>query len=269
MLVNARLVNARWFVVFLVLGAFLSTLPLYAEELRVDTEILVGEGQPPIAEYLTIFSNGRVYDFMLAPQNEITIYDQLRGKFDLIDTKKQLRTTITTEELRSFISKVKNFALREGKVSLVAPELEISFNETEHLLECKGTPVTYTVQGERARTAKIATDYREFADWSIQLSSMRQHTLPPFARLVVNGHLADRGLLPKQVTRQVVVGGLLRKKTQLTRSLHTLSGKLSSKDRQRIEEAGAFLSGEFREVSLPEYLREVDLAARPTNQKAG
>ena len=80
--------NARMhFITLAFCAAFAGGNVALAEEFRVDTDVyLEGEGKEPIAETLTLFSNGLIYDFILTGSEEITIFDVDRGHIVMLDT---------------------------------------------------------------------------------------------------------------------------------------------------------------------------------------
>ena len=50
-----------------------------AEDFRVETDVFVGGEKEPVAQNVTLFSGGLVYDFPLIGPQEITVFDAARG----------------------------------------------------------------------------------------------------------------------------------------------------------------------------------------------
>ena len=76
--------------------------------------------------------------------------------------------------------------------------------------------------------------------------------MPPFARLELNKAISRHGLIPKEVDRvyrpkNSAFGTAVEAKTK-----HYVVWQLSSKDRERIENATGYIS-DFRNVSLSEF----------------
>ena len=88
--------------------------PVAGDDFRVETEIFVGREKEPAVENVTIFAGGRVYDFLIpaveegekAEIREITVFDPERGVVDLLDVKRKLRTTVTTDQMLRFTSSI-------------------------------------------------------------------------------------------------------------------------------------------------------------------
>ena len=77
------------------------------EEFRVESKVFAGKNETPVSESLTLFADGRVYDFLSSPR-EITVFDFPRGRIVLIDAARKLRTELTTEQLNDFIDKLRS-----------------------------------------------------------------------------------------------------------------------------------------------------------------
>ncbi len=91
---------------YLIAGATAAT----AEEFRVESKVFSGKDEAPVSESLTLFADGRVYDFLSSPR-EITVFDFIRGRIVLIDPVRKVRTEMTTEQLNDFIDKLRSHAL--------------------------------------------------------------------------------------------------------------------------------------------------------------
>src|SRR6185436_19830728 len=80
-------------------------LAAVAQDFRMDTEIYVDDDKkkPPASETLTIFKDGRVYDFVLTDPQEITIFDPQRGKFTLLDPVRKMKAEVATQDLLQFV----------------------------------------------------------------------------------------------------------------------------------------------------------------------
>ena len=92
------------------------------------------------------------------------------------------------------------------------------------------------------------------------LNSMRPPNPPHFGRLELNRELSDRGLLPQDIERTVLLGGLFRK-PERARSHHVVGTAISGTDRRRIDEAGGYLVS-FAKVTLADYVQLATVASR-------
>lgn len=242
------------------------------QEFRVDTEIFVGEEKEPAAETLTLFTGGRVYDFLLTGPEEITLFDAQRGRFTLIDPVRKVRSGISTQELLEYVLSLESHAA-ESKDSLfkfaAAPKFESSSEDVqEHgqsfvRVKLTGPPLEYVALARRPERVGAAREYRYFADWYARLNATRPGNLPPGARLEVNKALADQELLPLEVTRTITPALPLSKKI-VARSRHLVNWTLSGEDRKRIDRVGTYLA-EFPSVSFDEY-RSAAAQHKPAQQ---
>ena len=233
---------------------------LPAQDFRVDTDVFLEDDEETFSEHLTLFYGAVVYDFSVKGPEEITILNLKDGKISLLDVKRRKRAHLTTAELLDFSAKIKDIGTNNQAEDLVAPKFEVEFDEGQNSLELVSRKMTYRATGIKPANATVATRYRKFTDWYARLNSMRPPNPPHFGRLELNRQLADRGLLPKDIERTVVLGGLLRK-PQKARSHHVVGMLISGTDRRRIDEAGGYLVG-FTEVTLAAYIQPEKVANR-------
>src|SRR5438046_252777 len=83
-----------------------------AEEFRIESKVFTAKEEAPVSESLTLFDDGRVYDFLSLP-SEITLFDLSRGRIVLMDPDRKLRTELTTDELNTFIEQLRTRAARQ------------------------------------------------------------------------------------------------------------------------------------------------------------
>jgi hypothetical protein len=244
-----------------------------ALDFRVETDVFLGTEKDPIAENLTLFSDGQVYDFLLSGSPEITIYDPARGQFKLLDTQRKLRSSVSTQRL---LEMVEGMETQIGKgddsflKAIANPKFETKVEQFEEndetrvriTLTSKG--ITYKVVGQRPQHPAAVHAYRQFADYFSRFNAVRLGGLPPGARLALDQALAERGLIPIEIERTDSAPG---RKLEV-RSHHLINWILSKQDRQRITEAGNYLA-ELKEVDFDEHrlMPPVQTAAKPAGAK--
>lgn len=221
-----------------------------AGEFRVDTEVFAGSEKEPISENLTIFSGGRVYDFLLGSNKEIAIYDPVRGEIHLLDEEHQLRTTITIDELAQSVADLRAKAAENGQLATLDPQFEVQVEAESGWLAMTSRRLTYRIKGSKPKQDDAVAQYQEFANWYARLNAIRTNGPPPFARNTVNQEVAQRGWLPEEVER--TTGNTLPGRKTVVRSRHITNWLLSNSDHKRIERAGNFLAA-FKQVSFEEY----------------
>ncbi len=243
-----------------------STAPAAAEDFRIDTEMFVGSEKEPSVETLTIFANGQIYDFLLtkpAEFNEFTVFEPRRGILTLLDVKRQVRASMTTQELLDAAVTLQTAAIQSSNPVFAAAAQPSFQTQTEDMTTKGGSVfkqltftdklIHYTVHAETARQPGAARDYKYFADWYARLNSVRTGNLPAGARLEVNDALAKQGLIPTRVERVIQVNPL--RKLEM-RTQHLVNWTLSNEDRRRIDEVGNHLaSAQIRLVTFDEYCR--------------
>jgi len=198
---------------------------------------------------------------VLAQPREVAILDPSRGQITLLDERRRVKAVISTADLFQYTADLEAEAakVKDAVVSFAArPQFEISAQEvmeggeTLTRLTLAGRPIEYVALGKQPENADAAKRYRHFADWYARLNATRPEGLPPAARLVLNGELADRGLLPLEVTRTITPSSLSKK--QVVRTRHLVNWALSGEDRKKLAQAGDWMA-QFQPVSFDEYRR--------------
>jgi hypothetical protein len=237
-----------------------------AAEFRIETEIFLDDAKEAAVETLTIFSDGVVYDFVRTGTEEITVFDQDRDRFVMLDTKRRVKTVLTLDDLLNYVAQMKTSLSDEDRSFLLGDEIKIEVGEDGWLTLSNGS-VTYHVEGVEPKAKEAVNHYRQFADWYARLNALRPGNSPPFARLQVNSELAARGLIPKTIERTITHRRGLQEKKQVVRSQHLANWRLSQTDRQSIDRAGRCLA-DFTDVPLREYLQlpEEDADERVTSR---
>jgi len=244
------------------LAGLAASLPAIApaQEFRVDTELFVNQEKAPALEMLTIFEGGQIYDFQLTEPRETTIFDLQRGRITLLDESRQVKATITTQELLDFCLALETHAAQEKDrlfAFCAAPQFETTDKPMERNgqalteLRLSAKPLIYVAEGLRPQKPECVKAYRQFADWCARLNATRGN-LPAGARLVLNQELAEREMLPLEITRTIPAGGPLGKKKLELRSEHRVNWALAGQDRKKIELAGNMLAT-FQLISFDEY----------------
>jgi len=235
------------------LGVCLSRGTL-AEEFRVETDVFVGHSKEPIAQNLTLFSSGLVYDFPRMGPEEVTVFDPVRGRFVLLDVPRKVKATLTTQDLLQLSAAIKATAGElEGAYAFAAdPHFEKRIDENSGWLALTSPLLTYRAKCMAPKHKSAAARYREFADWYARVNITRPGSLPPFARLELNRALAERNQVPEEVELTIESERHLLGKKLVIRSQHMFNWILSNTDRQRIETAGNQMA-DFQSLSLQEY----------------
>lgn len=227
-----------------------------ADDFRVHNKIFLAGGKEPVAETITVFRAGRVYDFQ--PKTlETTIFDPSQDLFVLLDAGRRTKCEVPTARIADYVARLKIEARMHGEpllAFLADPRFDESTDADSGALNLSSDWLSYRVETEKAATSQSALQYGEFADWSAQLNCLANpSSLPPFARLALNDALRRRQALPLRLEFSLSkrAGG----RPALTRrSQHTVQWGLSQEDQRRINEAADQLAT-FTTVGLDQYLR--------------
>ncbi len=267
------LCRCHWLIAVIVATlAVIRPTSVAAQDFRIDTELFVGDEKAPAAEMLTIFSQGMVYDFLLTGQEEITLLDTVRGRFTLLDPARKVKCGLSVQEVLEQTLSLESLAV-ESKDALfafaAAPRFETAAEEaTENgqpivRLSLSARPLEYAIVARPTDRPEVVAAFRYFADQFARLNALRPGNLPPGARLEVNKALAERKLLPIEITRTIPPANPLAKKL-VVRSRHLPNWSLSGEDRKKIDRAGTYLA-EFASVSFEEFRSG---AAQPMQKSA-
>jgi hypothetical protein len=233
------------------------------EAFRIDTEVFQNQDKKPVLEQLTIFAaDGTIYDFRLTEPQEVTVLDLRRGVCTLLDESRSLKATVTTQDLLNFCFALQTHAA-QSRSSLLAFCAEPKFEITEKEIKRDGQssvevrfaakPLTYVVEGQRPQRLEAVKAYRQFADWCARLNaaSAAAGSLPAAPRLAVNEALAERDLLPLDITR-TIPSDLPFGKPREHRMQHRVNWALCGDDQNKIDHVGNIMAT-FPLVSYDEY----------------
>jgi hypothetical protein len=224
------------------------------DDFRIDTDVFLGDAKEPFAQSVTIFTAGLVYDFPLIGPKEITVFDASRGRFVLLDSDRQVKTTLSTQDLLEFTAAMKVHANKMGGVFAEAAgtQFERKVQDDDDKIMLSTGLLTYRVKGVEPKWEAASRSFQEFADWYARLNATRPGSLPPFARIEVNRTLASQGLIPEEVELTVMPQNRLLGRRLVIRSRHLPYWRLSNTDRKRIDTAGTYMA-KFDAVSFREY----------------
>ena len=221
-----------------------------AEDFRIESKVTVGP--KTVAENLTLFSGGRVFDFLTEP-GEITVFDPdpKQARFFLIDPRRQVKTEVPLAEVQQFMHRLQAQA-RESEEPflkfLADPEFVNEFDRKTGHLTMSSPYMVYQLNTAKAPNAGVVKQYNEFSNWYAMLNTMTTvGRIPPFARMAVNAQLKQLERVPLDVKL------VLHLKEQIEiRSDHKVHWKLVQPDLQKIRRVDDYLA-QFKAVSVQDY----------------
>lgn len=220
---------------------------------RINTDIYIDEKKAPVKQTLTLFRDGVFYDFEdvneEAAGGRITVIDPKRNRIVLIDKKRQIKTTLDTQQIQVMVASAR--VQVDAKLATVK-KAEIRAEEGQDIAIVQNDSLEYRSTMQRPATLAVAKDvasqYCEFADWSARLNAVYLPKLPPYLRLDLNRLIKERDMLPKE-TRRISHQGV-RKSTVVARVEAICA--IGNDDATRIARVSMMLV-DFREVPVAEY----------------
>ena len=237
-----------------ILAATGNVLP--AQELRVYTTIRDLSGQtatdkadqaPVVVRSLMLFHAGKVYDY-IEPAQEVTVFEPMHKRFTVLNSRRQLCTELTQDEIRQFLSLAEDEAMKRisalsDEASPAAqksldvlrfqfqPDFASEFDAAKWHLEMTGDNCQYVVDGVQPPSPELLEKYLHVADWVAQFNSvLHPHSLFPAPRLKLNEQLRNRGMLPVTIVLKAETTPPLQLQAQ-----HKWAWSFEKKDRQMID----------------------------------
>ena len=216
---------------------------------------------------LSLFHAGKGYD-LARNSKEVTIFEPALERFSLIDDSRNLKTSISFDEvamqlakaraeLQAFLDSADEQKVPREIISFYKFQLDPKFEVRQAarknlpiILEFSSPYLEYEVVCAQDKSAKIVETYLDYADGMARLNFvfLRQKTLPD-PRIAVNAELRKRKLLPVKIT--------LTKKIQEPlhiRSEHDFTWELTGSDKTEINRWDNKLTAKsYKEVTWKEY----------------
>ncbi len=219
-----------------------------AQDLRVYTTVrnLTDKrpNPPVLAESLTLFHGGRVYDYM-ENVGEVVIFEPLESKFTILGPD-YIGTTVTFAEIQQFLNKSRSEAERvlaemqsdpSSKRLAAALRAQFSPKFSEQLrvdsIKLAGESLIYDITTAPAPKDAAWEKYLDYADWAARLNFvLHPKSLYPDPRLEANNALRKARRLPVIVE----LAGRLDDREIRLRAEHRYGWELQSIDRQFIDQ---------------------------------
>ncbi len=252
-------VGSAIFAVALAVGAPGPASPASEARFRVENKVYMGGEKEPQVRSTTIFYDGVIYDYLEDPA-EVTIFDNARGRFVLLDLTRRIKTELTAKQVAEFTERLGQWSRKQSDSFLKFlgdPQFEEQFDESGGEWTFVSPRVTYRLVTTVAPSQPMMRQYREFADWYCQLNTLlNPGARPPFARMIINAALERRGRFPREVHLTLRPKQGLLAKPITVRSEHLLVRQLVESDRKRIAQTGQFMAI-FGAVDFAEYQKRV------------
>ncbi len=258
-------------------AAILITLGLlcdaaWAQELRVYTTVSRGEANSQLTEIghsLTLFHNGKVYDFM-EEVGEVVIYEPMNNRFIFMDGNYRA-SELKVEELRQFLKVAKSetqkylgqleqdgspLAMKQANAIRfeTAPTFQEKYEPAKQRLLLSSDLIRYDVTTTEGKDPQVVEKYLAYSDWFAKLNHiLHSQSSSPEPRVVLNAALRTRGRLPLKVDRLMRIDGEVRLQAE-----HQYGWELQSTDQRHITKWEAQIeSKDVMWVSFRDYQKKL------------
>ncbi len=243
------------------LAALVWPLAAAADDFRIETKVFDGKEKKAASHNVTLFQAGCVYDYLTDP-DRVAVFDRARGRFILLDPARKMKVEVKTDDVLIFSEKFHSWAAKSGSAYMkfaADPQFEVKLGE-DGVLTLETPHLTYRVETVPAASDATSQQYREFSDWYARFNAMLNlGSPPPFPRLAVNKELAQRKLIPTEVSLTIPTQAGSGVRAVSMRSEHHVTARLLPRDLEKIAETANQLAA-FKAVDLAEF--EPDLVGK-------
>jgi hypothetical protein len=250
------------------------TVTAHAQDMSVYTTVrnAVGQDNRVIAESLTLFHAGKVYDYA-EHVGEVVIYEPTQNRFTLIGSN-YIGSRVSSVEITQFLNAARSGAerfiespTRDPRNRKLIPglkfQLQPEFTETlrPEKLTLNGSCLTYQVATVQPPQGSPLNDYLNYADWAARLNYMlHPQALLPEPRLELNESLRKNKRLPVTVELVAKLDRDMHLKAE-----HRFAWTLQATDRQFIDQwERTRESPNMRWVSIHEYQEQMSAKTTAT-----
>jgi hypothetical protein len=163
---------------------------------RIDTDIYLDESKPPINTTQTVFLENRVIEWDDSNQR-LLILDYQDQSIQVADLKAQRKCKIKLGELKSRLEELREQMTQEQVSMWTSPGPAVMSEDGTLTLRCQRA--SYQFRTVVPFAPSMASDYAEFADWSVRLHAVYPPYKPPLLRMQLNEHLRAKQELPSEI----------------------------------------------------------------------
>jgi hypothetical protein len=241
-------------------GTLCAAAGVQAQQFGIESKVFAG--RELVASGTTLFADGRVYDFLIRP-DETIVQSLDEGQIDLLDNVRQVRTQVSAEDLKTFCDGLRNKAAASAAESVrfcADPEFRERLDPETNELVLESAWMEYRARTIAPPNAEILRHYETYVTRQTQVNALlNPGSPPPGPRLALNTALSQRQALAERVSLRRTTSEGEQAKT--LEAEHHFTWRLDEPDRQRIAEAERRRTT-YRYVTPTEYVRAVAESAR-------
>lgn len=242
----------------LVLAITTLSLPsICAQDFKIVSQIYGARDSAPIAQNLTLFSNGLAFDFQMEgteikPGSEIVIYDSRQRTLVLLNPSRKTRLDLSDIRLLKIVDGVRKETELDNRTSfLVNDDYREELDLAAGRVTVASPNITYRAQGTQPKEVGNMPLYFQFLDSLTNSMATDPGKVPPFARIRLNRAIKRLGWFPSEVQFTAEQNSLFKEPLSM-KSKHQMFDGLSDLDRARIKQAKSDW-GQFKLVDLAEF----------------
>ena len=175
----------------------------------IHTQVFDAGADRPIADNLTVFHGGKIYDFQQLGAPSVSVFDVEGRRFLLARPDRSVQTTVSADELVRFAAQEHPKALKSPSelVRFAAePKFQEKYDRRSGRLILSSDVFEYEIESASVDDPNLVQRYVQFANWYAYLNSMFS-PLPPAVRLELNQAFDRHATLPKRVERRLKENG--------------------------------------------------------------
>jgi hypothetical protein len=205
------------------------------DDFAISTQVFAGNATKSVADNMTIFFAGKIYDFADTAPREVTVFDTTARQFILAQPDARLQTSLSAEQLLQFAA-AEQARAQQSRSQLIRfaanPTFAETFDAASGRLSLTSPVWDYDVETQPIANRGLLKRYIEFANWYTYLNALFR-PIPPAVRLELNRVLDQRECMPLRVAVRIKRDGKVVVEQQ---SRHRLIMALGEGELKRIEQ---------------------------------
>ncbi len=223
---------------------------LYGATFRVTTKVYAGPTLKPSAEHLILFQEGLIYDFPQIESRYVTIFDLSQKLVTLMDRETQVQASVSVDDLIKICAQARAAAKTEEQRTQLGINAKVETSTKVQGYRLRFANLDYQLTGQQPEKPAVAAEFAKFVDLAARLNLVRRLGPPPFGRMTLNQHLAERKEIPLETTLTLTRGDE-KLEYRSTHELEELTA-LPKANIEKIEEAIG-MRAIYRQVNLKEF----------------
>jgi len=166
------------------------------ETFRVTTKVYSGKSVDASSQHRILFQEGVIYDFPQLDTRFVTIFDSGKKLVTIMDRETQVQASVTEDDLVKVTAQARAAASTEDQKTQLGINASVEPSKLVQGYRIAFGSLEYHMTTQKASSPAVAGEFAKFVDLAARLNLVRRLGPPPFGRMTLNQHLADRGEIP-------------------------------------------------------------------------